>query len=130
MQWLTAARLVYTSEWLGEIYLRSLPESEQSGDALGDIGRIGSTSLIVMSLVSSTSSFLMPLLIRSPEDDEKPGFTPRPPQSIASVVQHMRKPSLLTAWTVGHLIFAGSMIFAPFVSSLGLATFTVALCGV
>lgn len=121
--------LFYTSEWLGEIYLRSLPEAEQSRDALGDIGRVGSMSLIVMSLVSSAGSFIMPLFVRSPHDDDSPGFTPRPPAKIAAVVNKIGRPSLLMTWTIGHMIFACSMIFAPFVSSLGLATFIVALCG-
>jgi len=41
-----------------------------------------------------------------------------------------RKPSLLTAWMIGHLIFAAGMVFAPFVSSLRSATVIVAVCGI
>ncbi|KAI4801432.1 S-adenosyl-L-methionine-dependent methyltransferase [Aureobasidium sp. EXF-8846] len=70
-------------------------------------------------------------MVRSPED-EKPEFTPRPPASIAPIVKTVaeRKPSLLTAWTMSHLIFAGSMVFAPFVKSLRFATILVAICGI
>jgi solute carrier family 45 protein 1/2/4 len=40
------------------------------------------------------------------------------------------KPSLLNMWTVSHIIFAGSMMMAPFVKSLKSATIIVAACGV
>ena len=87
-------------------------------------------SLIVFSIITFIGSVALPWVIKSPED-ENPGFTPRPPQSIAPIVKQVveRKPSLLTAWTIAHMIFAGSMIFAPFVESLRFATLIVAICG-
>lgn len=87
-------------------------------------------SLIVFSVVTFIGSITLPWMVRSPED-EKPEFTPRPPDSIAPIVKTVveRKPSLLTAWTMSHLIFAGSMVFAPFVKSLRFATILVAICG-
>ncbi|CAD0114768.1 unnamed protein product [Aureobasidium uvarum] len=88
-------------------------------------------SLIVFSIVTFIGSIMLPWMVNSPED-EKPDFTPRPPASIAPIVKTVveRKPSLLTAWTVAHLIFAGSMVFAPFVTSLRFATMLVAVCGI
>jgi solute carrier family 45 protein 1/2/4 len=84
----------------------------------------------VFSVVTFIGSITLPWMVRSPED-EKPEFTPRPPASIAPIVKTVveRKPSLLTAWTMSHLIFAGSMVFAPFVKSLRFATILVAICG-
>ena len=89
-------------------------------------------SLIVFSLVTFAGSVSLPWLVRSPEDDEKPGFTPRPPPRIAPFLHTLlrNKPSLLGAWTAGHLIFAATMVFAPFVASLRSATFLVAICGI
>ncbi|KAG9661590.1 SUC2 like protein, partial [Aureobasidium melanogenum] len=125
--------LFYSTTWVGEIYLRydAPPEIKQSKDPLSDIGRVGSMSLIVFSIVTFIGSIALPWMVKSPEDD-KPDFTPRPPASIAPIVKTVveRKPSLLTAWTVAHLIFAGSMIFAPFVTSLRFATTLVAVCGI
>jgi solute carrier family 45 protein 1/2/4 len=124
--------LFYSTTWVGEIYLRYnvSPDVKNSKDPLTDIGRVGSMSLIVFSIVTFIGSITLPWMVKSPEDD-KPEFTPRPPASIAPIVKTVveRKPSLLTAWTVAHLIFAGSMIFAPFVSSLRFATILVAVCG-
>jgi len=124
--------LFYSTTWVGEIYLRydAPAEVKESKDVLGNIGRIGSTALIIFSIVTFVGSLVLPLLVKSPED-EQPGFTPRPPASIAPLVQGVskRKPSLLTAWTISHLIFASSMVFAPFVASLHSATLLVAICG-
>ncbi|THZ54352.1 sucrose transport protein [Aureobasidium pullulans] len=125
--------LFYSTTWVGEIYLRydAPPEVKQSKDPLSDIGRVGSMSLIVFSIVTFVGSITLPWMVKSPED-EKPDFTPRPPASIAPIVKTVveRKPSLLTAWTVAHLIFAGSMVLAPFVTSLRFATVLVAVCGI
>ncbi|RAL66184.1 hypothetical protein DID88_005856 [Monilinia fructigena] len=100
-------------------------EIKESKDALGDIGRIGSMSLVVFSFVSSFGSFLLPLLIKSPDEDN---FTQRPPASIARFVQayNKYKPDLLGAWFVGHLMFSSAMFLAPFASSFRFATSLIA----
>ena len=125
--------LFYSTTWVGEIYLRyNAPvEVRESKDTLGQIGRIGSLSLIVFSIVTFLGSVILPWLVRSPED-EKVEFTPRPPAGIAPILEQIEKykPSLLSAWMVSHMIFACSMILAPFVTSLRAATATVALCGI
>lgn len=96
----------------------------------GQVGRIGSMALIAFSIITFIMSVILPFFVKSP-DEEGPGFTPRPPASIASFVTEIEKykPSLLTTWTVSHCIFAGSMMFAPFVQSLASATIIVAACG-
>lgn len=101
-----------------------------SKDHLGEIGRIGSMSLVVFSMVTLAGSFFLPLVVQSPHETAS-GFTPRPPASVAPVMDFLqkRKPTLLTAWTYSHFIFACSMGLAPFVSSLRFATTLVAVCG-
>jgi solute carrier family 45 protein 1/2/4 len=125
--------LFYSTTWVGEIYLRfdAPVEVKASEDITGQVGRIGSTALIAFSVITFVMSVVLPWLVKSPQD-EAPGFTPRPPASIASFVIEVEKykPSLLTAWTASHCIFAGSMIMAPFVQSLRSATLIVAACGV
>lgn len=76
-------------------------------------------------------SVLLPFFVKNP-DEKSPGFTPRPPKSMAGVVTEVEKykPSLLTAWMIAHCLFAGSMVFAPFVQSLRAATLIIAVCGV
>ena len=117
---------------MGEIYLRydAPVEVKSAPDTLAQVGRIGSLSLIAFSVITFVMSVLLPWFVKSPEE-ETPGFTPRPPQSIAAFVLEMEKykPSLLTTWTVSHCVFAGSMIMAPFVQSLRGATVIVAICG-
>lgn len=124
--------LFYSTTWVGETYFRydAPAATKRPQDPLGEMGRVGSMSLVYFSIITFIGSVLLPLVIRSPED-EKPGFTPRPPPSIARVVERIAKvkPNLLTAWMLSHLVFAGAMMFAPVVTSLRFATTLVAICG-
>ncbi|KAF2452324.1 hypothetical protein BDY21DRAFT_294897 [Lineolata rhizophorae] len=140
--------LFYGTTWVGEIYLRyeapaTTVRAHAVGapvagdeDTLGDIGRIGSQALIVFSIITFVASFAMPLLVKSPEHERgggaARGFTPRPPPKLAPLMEaaEKRKPSLLTAWMCSHLLFAGSMVLAPFTTSVRFATVIVALCGI
>ncbi|KAH8676829.1 major facilitator superfamily domain-containing protein [Tricladium varicosporioides] len=123
--------LFYSTTWVGETYFRfDAPHSaKESKDALGEIGRIGSMSLVVFSMVTFTGAFLLPFLIKSPDEG---GFTARPPPAIAGLVTKVNKykPDLLTAWIGGHILFSCAMVLAPFAHSFRFATFLVALCGV
>ncbi|ORX93314.1 sucrose transport protein-like protein [Clohesyomyces aquaticus] len=125
--------LFYSTTWVGEIYLRydAPVEAREHADLTGQVGRIGSMSLIAFSVITFCMSVMLPWFVKSPEE-ETPDFTPRPPASIASFVFEVEKykPTLLTMWTISHCIFAGSMIMAPFVTSLRSATIIVAVCGV
>lgn len=115
------------------MYLRynASDEVREHPDSLGQIGRVGSQALIVFSIVTFASSMMLPWFIDTPEE-EAGGFTPRPPESIAWLIIEMQKykPTLITAWSYSHIIFAGSMVMAPFVTSLQAATAIVALCGI
>ncbi|KAB2577010.1 Major facilitator superfamily domain general substrate transporter [Lasiodiplodia theobromae] len=125
--------LFYSTTWVGEIWIRydAPVDARSSEDTLGQIGRVGSLSLIVFSIITFVGSIVLPWLVKKP-DDEKPEFTPRPPAGLASVVEQVEKnkPSLLTAWTLSHLVFTFSMLLAPFADSFRFATTIVAICGI
>lgn len=128
--------LVYGSTWVGEIAFRTNPLTTTSTDALGDMGRIGSTALTIYSTVTFASACLMPSLVRAPSTATTattPKFTPRPPRWLASLpggLPALQKPDLLTAWIASQLAFAALMLLTPFAGSLRAATLLVALCGV
>ncbi|KAF2637860.1 MFS general substrate transporter [Massarina eburnea CBS 473.64] len=128
--------LFYSTTWVGEIYLRydAPAEAKVHSDLTGQVGRIGSMALIAFSVITFVMSVVLPFFVRSPEDEAKHEhrFTPRPPQGLASFASKIEKykPSLITMWTISHCIFGGSMIMAPFVTSLRSATTIVAACGI
>ncbi|PKS10564.1 hypothetical protein jhhlp_002318 [Lomentospora prolificans] len=121
----------YGTTWVGETYFRYdlSPEERKSRDPLSEIGRIGSSALVIYSLITFAGSFLLPLFVSSPEDTE---FTHRPPRAIASALNRLEalKPDLLTAWILGHLGFSAAMSMAPFATSYKFATVLVASCGI
>lgn len=123
--------LFYGSTWVGEIYMRHEAPSSDA-DALTNVGRAGSVAFIAFAIISFAASIVLPWLVQSPGDHDKPGYTPRPPQSLQSVIKgaHKTKLTLLTAWMLANLLFAASMVFAPFVRSVRSATIIIALCGV
>ncbi|KAK5733917.1 hypothetical protein LTR17_009324 [Elasticomyces elasticus] len=106
--------LFYGSTWVGEIYLRHEAPSS-GGDALTEVGKAGSAAYLAFAIISFLSSIVLPWLVQNPDQDGSPGYTPRPPQGLQSVVVAVRKnrPTLLTAWMLSCCIFAASMIFAP-----------------
>ncbi|KAL6715789.1 hypothetical protein ACLMJK_006750 [Lecanora helva] len=125
--------LFYGTTWVGEVYFRYHPEvsASASKDTLGDVGRIGSLSLVVFSIITFLGSVLLPLVIQSPDSDRR-RFTPRGPPTLTPILTALNnnKPDLLTAWQWSHLIFAGAMCLAPFVRSLQMATIIVSICGI
>jgi len=116
------------------VYFRYHPEADASAskDTLGDVGRIGSLSLVVFSIITFFGSILLPWVVRSPDTDRNRNFTPRPPPALGPLVNFLynNRPDLLTAWQWSHLIFAGAMFLAPFVRSLRMATILVSVCGI
>lgn len=126
--------LFYSSTWVGEIYLRyNAPKTGASGrpDALSEVGRVGSTSLVVFSLVSFTISVVVPYLAKSAEDETS--FQLRGHKSKvrdSKSIISWSKPSIAQLWTIANIFFAVSMIWAPSVRSVGFATLLVALCGI
>ncbi|RFU71980.1 hypothetical protein TARUN_10280, partial [Trichoderma arundinaceum] len=123
--------LFYSTTWVGETYFRyDLPAgAKKSADALGDVGRIGSTALMIYSTVSFVGAFFLPMIVRSPADES---YTHRPPRAMAGLLERLNgmKPDLLTAWIGGHLMFSAAMFMAPMARSFVAATFLMCLCGI
>ncbi|KAH6869753.1 major facilitator superfamily domain-containing protein [Thelonectria olida] len=121
----------YSTIWVGELYFRYdvAPDARQSQDMIGAIGRVGSTSLAIYSFVTFAGVWILPLLVQSPEDGS---FTQRPPLAMTGFLTRFneRKPDLLTAWILGHLIFTGAMAMAPLATSFRFATLLVCICGI
>ncbi|MCJ1380333.1 hypothetical protein MMC17_003436 [Xylographa soralifera] len=124
--------LFYSPTWVGETYFRySAPDTiKDSADKLGEIGRIGSLALVIFSVVTFSGSVVLPMVVKSPEDEKRP-FTPRPLPVLAPFLNavYKHKPDLLTAWLISHLVFAAAMSLTPFVQSLRFATILIAMCG-
>lgn len=122
--------LFYSTTWIGETYFRYdvSPEDRASTDALGEIGRIGSTSLVIYSTITFIGAWLLPMITQAPTDAS---YTRRPPKALEGFLDRFDKlkPDLLTVWVYGHLLFAVAMAMAPFATSFRFATFLVCLCG-
>ena len=135
--------LFYSSTWVGETYYRyeqpATPPTDESNDnphdALGNIGRLGSFALVIFSVVTFTSSILLPYVVKSSQSSGREKFTPRPPPSLSKTIQSLfirageLQPDLVTTWLISNLFFAATMVWAPLVRSLAFATALVALAG-
>ena len=136
--------LFYSTTWVGETYYRyeHPPDAgvSPSHDALGNIGKLGSLSLVYFSIITFASSIVLPFVVKSPNSGPISHtlgkFTPRLPrnlpQGLKKLLLHAREaqPDLVTAWLISNLAFAAIMIWAPLVRSVNLATILIALCGV
>ncbi|KAJ5114971.1 hypothetical protein NUU61_000730 [Penicillium alfredii] len=126
--------LFYSTTWVGETYFRyEVPKERitKTTDMLGEVGRIGSLSLVVFSFITFLSSVLIPFCVQQ-RDTKRARFPPRPPRKVAAVLKAIGavRPDLQTAWLLSHLMFAIMMIFAPLAHSRAFATFLVAVCGI
>lgn len=133
--------LFYNSVWVGEVYYRSdygaSHAAADSHDALGNVGRLGSLTGVLMSFVQFTASIVLPRLIEvSRGRGTTLPFTPRPPKSLPSrlygamLYATQCRPSLMTAWMVGEIFYAIIMIPAPLVGSPKVVMALVAVAGV
>lgn len=107
------------------------PAAQKSTDVLGDVGRLGSLSLVIFSLITLASSVILPFGILSP-DDKKSSFKPRFSLRIMRLLKRLSffRPDLQTAWMFSHILFALPMMLAPLARSVQFATFLVAVCGI
>ncbi|KKK12080.1 hypothetical protein P175DRAFT_094859 [Aspergillus ochraceoroseus IBT 24754] len=125
--------LFYSTTWVGETYFRyEVPkDATRPTDMLGEVGRVGSLSLVVFSSITFLSSVLLPFCVQPP-DTKRPRFTPRPPPGVAALLGKITRvrPDLQLTWLISHVMFAATMIFAPLARSRAFATFLVALCGI
>lgn len=123
--------MFYSTTWVGETYFRyEVPSSGMTlpEDALGEIGRLGSLSLMIYSVVTFVSSVVLPWCILS-LDQAKAARTPRGMLRLCGRIDLVR-PDLQTAWMLSNGVFAATMFWAPFARSLRIATLLVAICGV
>ncbi|KAJ5884912.1 hypothetical protein N7495_009422 [Penicillium taxi] len=129
--------LFYSTTWVSETYFRyEVPKDQatKSTDMLGEVGRVGSLSLVVFSSITFFSSVLLPFCVQTP-DTKRTRFTPRPPRGMASIARIQKKlesvrPDLHTAWFIAQIMFAATMVFAPLAHSRAFATSLVAICGI
>ncbi|KAI1934609.1 hypothetical protein LOZ58_004621 [Ophidiomyces ophidiicola] len=126
--------LFYSSTWVGETYFRyGAPKSEfdKITDTLGEVGRLGSLSLVIFSVVTLVNSVVLPFAVLSPGND-RGALTQRPPRGVIRFLKKISyvRPDLQTAWMISHIMFAGTMVFAPLAKSVAFATFLVAICGI
>ncbi|KAL4960610.1 putative sucrose transporter [Aspergillus stella-maris] len=125
--------LFYSTTWVGETYFRyEVPkDASRPADMLGEVGRVGSLSLVVFSSITFFSSIVLPFCVQPP-DTKRPRFTPRPPPGMAAILGKITRvrPDLQMTWLISHIVFAATMIFAPFARSRAVATFLVAICGI
>lgn len=105
--------LYYSATWVGEVYQAQHGAVGKSEDNVGEIGRIGSMSLTVFSVVSLAASFIMPFVAKDDTD---------------RVLARWR-PKLTSIWTGSHLVFSVAMFATLYVGSVSAATAVVALCG-
>lgn len=122
---------VYGTTWVGETYYRQNADNaarlQTTKDIVGEIARKGSLALVLFSVISFASSIFLPFLVSLPSDD-----VARIPHGIASRASSFAgryQIDITTAWGISQLVFAGSMILAPFSTSFQFATTLIALCG-
>lgn len=122
--------LFYSTTWVGETYFRyDIAADKKSDDVLGQIGRVGSTSFIMYSIITLLGALFLPLVVKAPDDQS---YTRRLPNGfLGKFMARMKwdKPNLLSTWIFGHLTFAGAMLLSPFATSYRFATVLVCLCG-
>lgn len=134
--------LFYGSTWVGETYFRYEHNEARDGpidDVLGQVGRLGSTALVLYSFITFGASLALPNLVQPAKSNqrlEESKFTGRPPSTFLASIQAALKdlkevrPRLVTAWIFSELFFAAVFMWAPFVRSLWFASMIVALAGI
>lgn len=100
---------------------------------LGEIGRIGSSSLVYYSGVTLLTSIVLPSLVLSSHRGKSgrslPLFVTR---SLAKITAFLpiSRPSIPSTWMIAHVLFAIFYSYAPWVTSLRMASFIVAISGI
>ncbi|KAK2734329.1 hypothetical protein FQN57_001696 [Myotisia sp. PD_48] len=117
------------STWVGGTSSR--PEkptstTQKPEDTLHHAGHLGSLSLVIFALIALISSVLVPLGILTPEGRNSTLLS-QVPRRIAKYISKVSflRPDLQITWMISHLLFAASMVFAPFARSFAFATFLV-----
>lgn len=126
--------LFYSSTWVGEIYVRyDAGDLSDSQDLVGDVGRVGSLALTIYSVVTVVCSLILPVFVVPPNSNKhtlKSTYESLP-EPLAEFMHFISpyRPTLVTAWIGGHLVYALAMFASIFVKSVRAATFIVGICG-
>ena len=125
---------VYGTTWVGEIYYhqtaQTADELRNSTDVVGDIARKGSFALLLFSLVSLAGSVVLPWVVTSPWDHQSipANDDDRGSKSIFDIPRIPRI-DICTAWSLSQLLFSGSLILAPAMTSYWIVSLVIAFCG-
>lgn len=126
--------LFYGTTWVGETYYRyEAPANETPEDMLGEIGRIGSTSLVYYSGVTFFTSVILPRLVLSTQRAKSGRYMPLfISRSLAKITSFfpVTRPSIPSTWMIAHVLFALFYFHAPWIKSLRMASFIVAISGI
>lgn len=135
--------LFYSTTWVAEIYNKTLLDDDNSiEDKLGQATRAGSFAFLVYSVVSLSSSFLIPILVTPSDTNSYDKETTSKVITLQifgkkreyrlSCLSYL-KLSFLTlprAWTISHFIFCICMLSTMFVSDVTAAAIIIGLCGI
>ncbi|KAI8643503.1 major facilitator superfamily domain-containing protein [Parasitella parasitica] len=130
--------LFYSTTWVAEIYNKTSLDDDTVQDKVGKATRAGSFAFLVYSLVSLSSSFVIPLFVSpssSKFEDDHNAYTFRllgKRECKLSFLTYL-KPSFLTlscAWTLSHFIFCICMLSTILVSDVTAAAIVIGLCGI
>ncbi|KAF1803082.1 major facilitator superfamily domain-containing protein [Mucor lusitanicus] len=131
--------LFYSTTWVAEIYNNSSLGDDTVQDKVGQATRAGSFAFLVYSLVSLSSSFVIPLFV-SPsstkyeqENSNYYSFRLFGKREFKLTFLSYLKLSFLTlprAWTVSHFIFCICMLSTIFVSDVTAAAIVIGFCGI
>ncbi|KAI9478167.1 MAG: major facilitator superfamily domain-containing protein [Benjaminiella poitrasii] len=131
--------LFYSTTWVAEIYNENLLEHKEGEDTVGQATRAGSFAFLVYSLVSLSSSFLLPLLVSSTSEPDDNDINSRykvrlfGKREIRLSCLQFFKLSFLTlpcAWTLSHFIFCICMLSTLFVANVTAAAVVIGCCGI
>ncbi|KAI5288470.1 hypothetical protein KEM54_005191 [Ascosphaera aggregata] len=124
--------LFYGTTWVGETYFRyeaPLEVVQNMEDKLGEIGRLGSTALVIYSTITFVSSVILPFYIVSPDAKNAASPSIRVIRLFGSKLT-ITSPDLHTAWAFANAMFAALWFFSPWIHSLRAAMFLIAISGI
>ncbi|KAI8360833.1 major facilitator superfamily domain-containing protein [Blakeslea trispora] len=134
--------LFYSTTWVAEIYNRNLTEADLIEDKVGQATRAGSFAFLVYSLISLSSSFLLPWIVTSSSHSSAPNYAKEDSGYVIKLYgdKKIRLPclsyvklSFLTlprAWTLSHFIFCICMLATLFVGDVTAAAIVIGICGI
>jgi solute carrier family 45 protein 1/2/4 len=133
--------LFYSTTWVAEIYNETVLSDDDGKitDKVGQATRAGSFAFLVYSLVSLSSSFLLPLLV-SPSgsnqyNSDDNAFSLRlfgKKEYHLTCLNYLKVPflTLPRAWTLSHFIFCICMFSTILVSDVTAAAIVIGFCGI